>query len=669
MNVPKLFLARPFVKENSPEFTAPIAVLLSAHLSLVNDWRVPYDFFAGRDCIPMAGNLGKGLTTMLQRGAYLLLALCVFNALATAQNRVVIQGGTMIDVRNGNLMPDAFIVLEGDRIASISRGAGTAPPGATVIDARGKFILPGLIDQHVHYADYAPELFLNHGVTTVMDLGNDHEWIQAQKEGIESGLIPGPRMYVTTVVLDGPPKSEKDYFVRPYVQIVKGPEDVLAAMKRYDVEKVDGVKVYDGLSVESLRAIVKEAKRLKLPVIGHFKDVRTVADVGAEGVEHLWPVAHAVLDEKAEAEAKKKVRRGFNPPEESFMDLSKLPAIIDLMIQHKLYLNPTLRVSGMGDRVLREHGFQYQDFDLLINDWRLRYVPLSFRLGDLKEYQEIGVWHYSDLTQYEQDLFHQSYTNAEKIVKMFADAGGKLVAGTDSTHMCVAGLSLHQEMELLVSAGVTPLQALQAATINSAELMRVSDRLGTLEAGKAADLVILDANPLQDIRNTRKIARVISRGRVLDGQYHAEFQNPIPHNNFEDTSHFFPSPRIRSGTPEAVVEGAAGVKVTLQGTGFIPYSLIRFNGHTLPTDFHSESEISAEIPVKLLQPGTFAVTVENPDFAWGTIYARGASDIANLGIRDRISNQFLVMVKPKGGLPIYQPPASPRARQAQPAGD
>lgn len=606
---------------------------------------------------------------MNRRTAYLLFAVCVFCSALVAQNRpdrLVIRGGTVIDVRTGRLTPNTVIVLEGDRIASISADASSVPQNATVVDATGKFILPGLIDQHVHYADYAPELYLNHGVTTVMDLGNDHEWIQAQKEGIESGLIPGPRLFVSTVVLDGPPANEKDYFVRPYVQIVKGTEDVIAAMKRYDVEKVDAVKVYDGLSVESLRAIVKEAARLRLPVIGHFKDVRTVADVGAQGVEHLWPVAHAVLDTAAQAEARKKVRRGVSLPEEAFMDFSKMPAIIDLMLKHHLYLNPTLRVNGMGDRVLREHGFQYQDFDLLINDWRLRYVPLSFRLGDLKEYQEIGIWHYADLTQAEQDLYHQSYTNSERITKMYADAGGKLVAGTDSAHMMVAGLSLHQELELLVSAGITPLQALQAATINSAELMRVQDRLGTLEVGKAADVLILDANPLQDIRNTRKIARVILRGRVLDGQYHPEFQNPIPHNNFEDTSHFFPSPRILNGSPEAVVENSAGVMVVLKGTGFIPYSLIRFNGRKLKTNFVDESTLSAEVPTELLRPGTYAATVENPDFAWGTTYARGASDIVNLGIRDRISNEFLVMVKPKGGEPIYIPPAS--SKSPPPAG-
>src|SRR5688500_17178166 len=133
----------------------------------------------------------------------------------------------------------------------------------------------------------------------------------------------------------------------------------------------------------------------------------------------------------------------------------------------------------------------------MINDWRLRYVPLGFRLAVLKEYQEIDIWHWRDLTEYERGLFEQAYHNTQKLLKAFVDAGGKLYAGTDSAHMSTPGLSLHQEIELFVDAGLTPLQALQAATTNPAALMRMSDRLGTVEAGKSGDLVILDANPLE----------------------------------------------------------------------------------------------------------------------------------------------------------------------------
>ncbi|MBI3939190.1 MAG: amidohydrolase family protein [Acidobacteria bacterium] len=573
---------------------------------------------------------------------------CLLWGPVLAQDRLVIVGGTIVDVRDGKLLPDSVLVLEGDRIASISAGERQRPQGATVIDASGKYLIPGLIDSHVHYAEWAAELYLNHGVTTVLDLGNHHEWIKAQKHGVESGFIPGPRIFVSATVLDGPPVSE-GYFERPYVHIVKNAEEAAAALRQHIGEEADAIKVYDGLNVEMLRAIVREAQKANLPVIGHFKDVRDVVAAGAQGVEHLEPVSHAVADSQAMQEAMKKVRKGYRPPTEAFIDFGKVPGIIDLMVKNGLYLNPTLRISFMGDRALREKGFPYQDFDLLINDWRLRYVPVSFRLGFLKEYQEIGVWHWSDLSEYEQDLFHQGYTNSLRLVKMFADAGGKLYSGTDSTHMCPGGLSLHQELELLADAGVSPLQVLQSATIHSAELMRMQESLGTLETGKRADVLILDGNPLQDIRNTRKIFRVISRGRVLDGQYHADFENPVPNKMHEETSHLFPSPRIRVASPDVFQEAAPGVVLTVKGTGMIPYSFIRFNGRRLKTEFIDVFQLQAQIPSNLLQPGTHSVTVENPDFAWGTTYAPGATDLSHLGIRDRISNEFLIIVRPKGG--------------------
>jgi hypothetical protein len=317
------------------------------------------------------------------------------------------------------------------------------------------------------------------------------------------------------------------------------------------------------------------------------------------------------------------------------------------MVDKGLYLNPTMRMSWQGDRALREKRFHYEDFDLTFNDWRLRYVPLAFRLANLKEYQEIGVWHWADLSQYEQDLFHQGYVNAQKVIKAFYDAGGKLYAGTDSAHMAVPGLSLHQEMELIVDAGVPPLAALQASTVHPAALMRMSDKLGTVEAGKAGDLVILDANPLADIRNTRKISQVISRGSVLDMQYHADFKNPIPRNYPEDSSHYFPSPEIQSGSPVAVEADANGAVLTLKGTGFIPYSIVRFNGTKLKTEFVDTRTLRVPLPPALLQPGTYPITVENPDFGWGSVSV--GVHLSHLGIRDHVSNEFMLLVGVKKG--------------------
>ncbi len=267
----------------------------------------------------------------------------------------MIRGGTLVNVRDGSLTPNAEVVVEGDRIASVSTAGGQPSQGGTVIDATGKYILPGLIDLHVHYRDWSAELYLNHGVTTVVDLGTPHEWVKAQKEGIDKGTIPGPRLFFGTNNLEGP--RDENYSMRGYVHVLEDPEDAMFAMRQYVSEDVKAVKVYDGISIEVLRVVVREADRANIPVIGHFEDVRIAADAGAHGIEHNGAVANAIIDRQAREDALKKVRKGLDLPAESFMDLSKLPEIVELMVESGLYLNPTMRMSWTGDRALREKGF------------------------------------------------------------------------------------------------------------------------------------------------------------------------------------------------------------------------------------------------------------------------------------------------------------------------
>ncbi len=603
---------------------------------------------------------------MVRKSSLLLLVICVFCELALTQGRVAIVGGTVLNVRDGSLLPGAIIVIEDDRIVSVSSG-GQPPAGASLVDARGKYILPGLIDLHVHYRDWAPELYLNHGVTSVVDLGRATDWIQTQRAGIANGTIPGPRLFIAAriegereprdVLMESRP-IERVYiaqitggnqFVSPDrgSHMAKNVTDAREAMRDYvsGRVKVDAIKTIHNLNMEPLRAIVEEARKANLPVIGHFENARLAADAGANGVEHTWAVAVSIVDPQAREKALQKVTKGFLPPAETFMDMQKLPDLVRYMVQREVYLNPTMRMTWAGAEALLEKGFHHEEFDLLFGDWRLRYIPLGWKLANLKEFFEIDLWHRADLTQYDRDLFEQGYKNAQRLIKTFVDAGGKLYAGTDCASMCVPGLGMHQELELLVDTGITPLQALQAATINPAELMRMEDRLGSLEEGKEGDVLILDANPLEDIRNTRKIAKVISRGRVLDGQYHADFQNPIPSDQREASSHYFPSPRIRRASLEAMTEGISGATVTVRGTGFIPYSFVLLDGQKLKTEFIDEFQLSAKVPAELLKPGTFPVTVENPDY--GSVWVRGTPDLSQFRILDHVSNAFLLLVKPK----------------------
>jgi hypothetical protein len=296
-----------------------------------------------------------------------------------------------------------------------------------------------------------------------------------------------------------------------------------------------------------------------------------------------------------------------------------------------------MRMTWAGSQALLDKGYHHEEFDLLFGNWNLRYIPLDWKLANLKEFFEIDLWNRDDLTPYDRELFEEGYKNSQLLIKAFVDAGGKLYSGTDCASFCIPGLAIHQEMELLVAAGITPLQALQASTIHPAEMMRMQDRLGTIAEGKAGDLVILDANPLENISNTRKIAKVISRGKILDGQYHADFKNPIPSSDREASSHYFPSPRIQRASLERAT-------LTVQGSGFIPYSFVVLNGQKLKTEFIDEFRLRAVVPDELLKLGTFPVNVENPNF--GAIAVRGIPDLSRFGILDHVSNTFSLIIKP-----------------------
>src|SRR5690606_18390818 len=129
-----------------------------------------------------------------------------------------------------------------------------------------------------------------------------------------------------------------------------------------------------------------------------------------------------------------------------FMDVSRIPQVVTMMIDNGLYLNPTIRMGWQFAPELRQKRFHYEDFDLTFNDWRLRFMPINWVLANLKEYQEMGLWHWRDLTEYEAGLFERGYRNMQRLIREFSAAGGKLYAGTDSSNMAVPGLATHQEL-------------------------------------------------------------------------------------------------------------------------------------------------------------------------------------------------------------------------------
>ena len=305
------------------------------------------------------------------------------------------------------------------------------------------------------------------------------------------------------------------------------------------------------------------------------------------------------------------------PGTAAFIDKTRVNKVVEAMVQADVYLNPTLRIWLRGHPTLRDLGFHHEEFDLLMGDWRLGYVPLAYRMSAFVQYQQVGVWHWSDLTEYEQTLFDHANRNAAHITKAFVDAGGKLYTGSDASAACTPGICLHQELQLLVHAGVSELAALQSATINPAELLH-EERLGKVSESAVADIQILNANSLEDIRDTRNIWRVISRGSVLDGDYDPAFANPVPRTGFLSDSYFFPSPVISEVSITAD-------KLAVLGSGFTPYSLVRFNDEKLKVSWTSGRQISVIIPDA--RPGSYTVRVENPDLGLGDLHFSNESSV------------------------------------------
>ena len=540
---------------------------------------------------------------------------------ASAQGQpTVIVGGTLIDGTGQDPLPEALVIIEGDTIKTVAqKGKASYPPEARIINAEGKFLLPGLIDMHVHYDWWMPELFLAHGVTTAVDLAS-YDWVFAQKEGIAKGKIPGPRLVVSSFALDG-----RLFWNVPFFPL-GGPEAAREATRSFITQGVSLVKIYTEISPEELEVVVKEAHQAGLPVMGHVAsvDAAQAARIGVDGLAHASGVALATI---ADPNRVKELREfesigiSVDYPRyllyHAFMDPTKAEELIRLLVQEEVALEPDLINTSARWAAKRRAEYKQEDQKLLA-DPNLRYIPENIRQRAL-DYEPA-----EDLSSAEREQLQQGYANLQTFLRRFVAAGGRMLAGSDTASFVLPGISLHRELELLVEAGLSPMQAIVAATKNNAEFLHQQAMFGTVEEGKRADLLIVRKDPLQDIRNTQTIDTVIKDGQVIDTRYHADFRNPIPSPPPPWGYIANPQPTIKSLSP---LMGAEGTETTLmiEGENFLAASQVEFNKQKVTAIPVSSSQVpgtaylpyytrlQATIPARLVaQAGRFPVTVTNP---------------------------------------------------------
>jgi len=463
------------------------------------------------------------------RSAFVLVValICLATAPLFAQTRpVAIVGGTLIDGTGRPAVADSVVVLSEGKFQGVGkRGEVTIPQGAEMIDAKGKTILPGLIDGHCHYRDWMGEVYLAYGVVTCPNISNNPvDWIIAQREGIRTGTIRGPRVWASANIIDGPPPEGTDTLRRQRTSIIVDSEEESRKAVRGLVEKgVDGIKLFERLKPQVAKAAVDEAHKLGRPVFGHSLDIFTAATNGYQSVEHSWSVVYTSIQDpkkKYDLDIGRMLGKVDTADVHAQMEPAMFDKIIKAMVDKNVHWSPTWATWF---RPLSSHAADMKQREIaLLRNPRLKYLP-GYILKDTESF----FAKYEKMAPEKRNEVLSGYKMLQDFVRRFAAAGGKIHSGSDPNHV-LAGYGVHVELELLVEAGLTPLQAIQTASINVAQAWGKDKDYGSVEKGKIADLVIVRGNPLQNISDTQNVEMVFIQGKVMDISYHPDYKNPIP---------------------------------------------------------------------------------------------------------------------------------------------
>ncbi|MGH8066892.1 MAG: amidohydrolase family protein [Candidatus Entotheonellia bacterium] len=391
------------------------------------------------------------------------------------RENLIIQAGQVIDGTGRAPMRDAVILVEGEQIKAIGRsGDIDIPPGAHILDARGKSVIPGLIDMHVHYQDWMELFFLRHGVTTVRDVGNNLDMILTRRQWSQKTGAKQPRIFACGPLIDGPNPRWGAWISRA----VATPDEARTVARELLDRRVDCLKAYEQLTPPQIQALVQEATPRGVPVTAHLRETSAVDAVGlgVKAFEHASGINYLTATRQ------------------------ELQALAQLVTSKGVFLVPTLVVNEQLSRLLSPD---------IQQEPLLPYMPHQF--GWWEAPYGVGQWTETHSAR-QRDILARKQAWLVEVAKI----GGRIVAGSDTPNPYVLpGTSLLRELELLVAAGLTPLQAITTATQTAAELLGQEARLGTLTAGKVADLVILGGNPVEDIRQLRQVEQVLRDGQVV----------------------------------------------------------------------------------------------------------------------------------------------------------
>jgi imidazolonepropionase-like amidohydrolase len=409
-------------------------------------------------------------------------------------------GATVVDVVSGRAIPNGTILIRDGRILAVgSRDELRVPAGARQTNLAGRWIIPGLIDAHAHLQPWGLAASLAHGVTTVRDL---HAGEPLSRELTRSARAAGgPRLVQAVAMVDAPPTTYPD-------AIAVDSAGAAAAVDRAAALGAGWLKAYTRITPDLMEEVVIAARARRLPVAAHLglTDARTAAGLGVRSIEHLSGIPEALGRADAlQAAHRAGFFQGWTAFAESWsgLDTLALDRLARELAATGVVLVPTL---GLHDTFAR------LDDSSVYRSPALAAVPDSARTN----WNVPGMIARAGWTRDDYPIFRAGRPMQDRFVRTFAAVGGVVATGTDaSNQLLVPGAGIHLEMELLVHAGLPPIEALRAATVHGGTLL-MADTLGRLQPNAVADLVVLGGDPLADIRNTRQVVRVMVAGRWID---------------------------------------------------------------------------------------------------------------------------------------------------------
>ncbi|GAA4056255.1 hypothetical protein GCM10022409_49440 [Hymenobacter glaciei] len=391
---------------------------------------------------------------------------------------LAIVGGTVVDVVRGRSIPNGVVLLQGGKVLKVGTAAAVAvPKGARVIRAEGKTVLPGLWDMHAHFqqAEWGPA-YLAAGVTTVRDCGNEFDYINAVQQTIDSGQGVGPRILKAGIIDGDSPMA---------LGIVRAntPAEAAQVVQMYKANGYAQIKLYSSLKPEIVRAICEEAHRAGFTVTGHIPEGMTLMQGVAAGMDQVNHLQYVV----------RLLKR--NPDRSLILDDTTSARVFAFLKAHRTVIDPTVGVFELGFRSTKDDIKELEpDFARLPQPLQALFINMGGAPADAAKAAPF-------------------FASFPRLVKALYDQGIPIVAGTD---MGFPGTSLARELELYVQGGLTPMQALQTATIAAARAMKMDARAGSLDVGKQADVVIIDGNPLKQIRDVRRVQLVVKDGQPYE---------------------------------------------------------------------------------------------------------------------------------------------------------